>query len=187
MLTGNQCLKIKESTINMDNRFNEVFSFFDSFNKEFSPGSCLINIFSNHFSFHLLPKQGSNNLKAHICSLNNIAIKSSLDSTIILVVSDANIRNQVTISISHVYIHNRPVIKMLYYAVNVISIEAKLFAFRYSINQATNLMDINKIIVITDSIHSAKIISTIYCILSKFMWHLFPMNLEIFSTSLAIM
>ena len=171
----------------MDNRFNEVFSFFDSFNKEFSPGSCLINIFSNHFSFHLLPKQGSNNLKAHICSLNNIAIKSSLDSTIILVVSDANIRNQVTISISHVYIHNRPVIKMLYYAVNVISIEAKLFAFRYSINQATNLMDINKIIVITDSIHSAKIISTIYCILSKFIWHLFPMNLEIFSTSLAIM
>jgi len=77
----------------MDNRFNEVFSSFDFFNKEFSPGSCLVDIFSNHFFFHLSPKQDSNNLNAHINSLNDIAIKSSLDSIITLVVSDASIRN----------------------------------------------------------------------------------------------
>ena len=107
---------------------------FDSFNKKFSPGSYLIDIFSNYFSFHLLPKQGGNNLKAHIHSLDNIAIKSSLDSTIILIVSDTNIRNQVTTSILHIHIHNRPVIKTLHHTVNVTSTEAELFAIRYSIN-----------------------------------------------------
>jgi len=140
----------------MDNRFNKVFPSFDPFNKEFSPGSCFIDIFSNHFSFYLLPKQDSNNLKAYICSLNDIVIKSSLDLTITLIVSDASIRNQVTTSILHIHIHNRPIIKMLHHTVNNTSTEAELFAIRYGINQATNLTGINKIIIITDSIHSAK-------------------------------
>jgi len=34
--------------------------------------------------------------------------------------------------------------------------EAKLFAIRCGINQATNLNGINEIIVITDSIHATK-------------------------------
>jgi len=140
----------------MDNRFSEVFPSFDLFNKKISPSHHLIDIFPNHFSFHILPKQGSNNLKAHIHSLNDIAIKSSLDLTITLIVSNTSIKNQVIISISHIHIHNRPVIEMLYYTVNITSIEAKLFAIRYNINQATNLMGINKIVIITDSIHSAR-------------------------------
>ena len=59
-------------------------------------------------------------------------------------------------SISHVHVHNKPIIKMLHHAVNVTFMEAELFAIRYGINQATNLTGINKIIVITDSIHVAK-------------------------------
>jgi len=158
MLTDNQYLKIKGPTIDMNNKFNEVFSSFDPFNKEFSPSSCLIDIFSNHFSFHPLSKQDSNNLKVHICSLNDIAIKYFLDLTITLIVCNTSIRNQITTSISHIHVYNRPVIKMLYHVVNVISTEAKLFTIRCSINQATNLTDINKIIVITDSIYFTKII-----------------------------
>ena len=45
---------------------------------------------------------------------------------------------------------------MLHHAVSITSMEAKLFAIRCGINQATNLIGINKIIVITDSIHSTK-------------------------------
>jgi len=45
---------------------------------------------------------------------------------------------------------------MLHHAVNVTSMKAELFTIRCSINQATNLTGINKIIVITDSIHSTK-------------------------------
>jgi len=56
------------------------------------------------------------------------------------------------------HIHNRPVMKTLHHIVNVMSIEAKQFAIRCGINQATNHNNISKIIIITDSIHVAKII-----------------------------
>jgi len=36
---------IKDPIVDMDNRFNEVFPLFDSLNKEFSPGSHIIDIF----------------------------------------------------------------------------------------------------------------------------------------------
>ena len=53
--TPNQCSKIKEPIVNMDNRFNKVFSSFDFFNKEFAPGSQLIDIFFVSFLFTYLP------------------------------------------------------------------------------------------------------------------------------------
>ena len=37
----------------MDNKLNEVFPFFSSFNPEFLPGNRLIDIFPNCFSFYL--------------------------------------------------------------------------------------------------------------------------------------
>ena len=79
-----------------------------------------------------------------------------MDLTVAFIVSDTSIRNQVVMSISHIYVHNRPIIKMLHHTVNITSTEVELFAIRCGINQATNLMDINKIIVITDSIHTVK-------------------------------
>jgi len=58
-------------------------------------------------------------------------------------------------SIAHIYIHDKPVIKTLHHAVNVTSTEAELFSIRCSINQATNIQGISKIVVITDSLHAA--------------------------------
>jgi len=46
--------------------------------------------------------------------------------------------------------------KTLHHALNIISTEAKLFAIRYGINQATNNCTIFKIIVVTDSIYMAQ-------------------------------
>ena len=51
-----------------------------------------------------------------------------------------------------------PLIKTVHHAVFVTSSEAELFAVRCGINQACNKDNISKIIVITDSIHSAKLI-----------------------------
>jgi len=140
----------------MDNRFNKVFPSFGLFNKEFTLGSQLIDIFSSQFSFHLSTKQSNNNFKTHIHLLDNIALKFSSDPIYTLIISDANIKNHVVTSILYIHIHNKPVIKTLYHAVNITTMEAKLFAIRCGINQATNLNGINKIIVITDSIHAAK-------------------------------
>jgi len=80
----------------------------------------------------------------------------SLNPHLTVVVSDASIKNQVTTSISYIHSYNKPVIKTIYHAVRVISTEAKLFAIRCSIIQATYLPHINQIIVIMDSIHAAK-------------------------------
>ena len=59
----------------------------------------------------------------------------------------------------HIHVHNKLVVKTLYYVANIMSTEAKFFAIRCGINQAAHLQGIqgiSKIIVVTDSIHAAK-------------------------------
>ena len=106
--------------------------------------------------FYTPNRQSNNNLKAHIQSLDNITLYSSSDPSVALIVSDAIIKNHTTTSIVHIHVHNKQVIKMLYHAVNVIFMEAKLFTIQCGIIQATNLWDIRKIIIITNSIHTTK-------------------------------
>jgi len=147
---------IKGPIIDIDNRFNEVFPLFDSLNKEFSPGLHIIDIFPSWFSFYYYNKYSNNTLIACSHQLNNIAITSLLDSLCALVVTDTGIKNNVTTSIIHIHIYNRSIIKTLYYAGNVTFTKAELFTIRCGINQAVNIQEISKIIVITDSIHAAK-------------------------------
>jgi len=69
---------------------------------------------------------------------------------------DASVKNNVTSSIIYVYVHNKPIIKTLHHVSNIMSTEAKFFAIRCGINQATHLHSISKIIVVMNSIHVAK-------------------------------
>jgi len=69
---------------------------------------------------------------------------------------DISIKNDIATSISHTHVHNKPLIKTLHYMVYITSSEAKLFAIRCRINQASNLSDILKIIVITNSIYTTR-------------------------------
>ena len=148
----------------MNNRFNEIFPSFDLLNKEFFPSSHLIDLFPSHFSFYPFNKHSNNNLEDCSHQLNDIAIMSSLNHSYALVISDAGIKNNVATSITHIYVCDKPIIKMIHHAVNITSTEAKLFAIRYSINQVVSLPGISKIVIITDSIHAAKRIfnSSIY-------------------------
>jgi len=73
-----------------------------------------------------------------------------------IVISNASIKNNVATLIAHVHTHNSPVIEIIHYIVNVTSTEAEIFALQCGINQATQQFDINLIIVITDSIYTAK-------------------------------
>jgi len=83
-----------------------------------------------------------------------IKLSSSLSTAII--VTDASIKNDIATSILHTYIANSPLIKTLYHVAFVTSTEAKLFAIRCGINQVFNKRNVSKIIIITDSIHTAK-------------------------------
>ena len=85
-----------------------------------------------------------------------MVVESSSSQSIAIVTIDANIKNNIAIFISHMYILNQSLIKTLYHAAFVTSSEAKLFAIRYSISQALSKENISKIIIITDSIHIAK-------------------------------
>jgi len=73
-----------------------------------------------------------------------------------LVVTDANIKNDIATSISHIHIANLSLTKMVHHAAFVSSTEAELFTIRCGINQTCIKENISKIIVITDSIHAAK-------------------------------
>ena len=85
-----------------------------------------------------------------------MVLKSSSSPLVAIIASDTSIKNNVTTSIVHIHTYNKPLTKTIYYMVLIISTEAELFAIRCGINQATNLNNIAKIIVVTDSIHMAR-------------------------------
>jgi len=147
---------IKGLIFDMDNRFNEIFSSFDPFNKEFALCSCLIDTFHSCFSFHSSNKQSDESIKSHICHLDNITIKSSSDPSYALVVSNTSIKNNVTTFIAHIHVHDKPIIKTIHHVVNITFMKAELFTIRYGINQATTISGISKIIIIMNSIHAAR-------------------------------
>jgi len=136
----------------VNNKHNEFFLSFSFFNKEFEPGNRLIDLFSDHFSFHFC----SPNLKKHIEKLNEIVFRVSSNPSSTIVMSDASIKNHVATSISHIHSYNKAVVQTLHRAIKVITTEAKLFAIHYGINQAVTNQDVNHIVVITDSLHAAK-------------------------------
>jgi len=79
-----------------------------------------------------------------------------LDSKTVIVITDTNIKNNIASSISYVYFFNNLLKKTLYHIVNIISMEAELFAIRYRINQAVQIQDVSYIIVITDAIYAVE-------------------------------
>jgi len=85
-----------------------------------------------------------------------MVLQISSSPTTAFVVTDASIKNNITISISHLHIANHSLIKTIHHAVFITSTEAELFAIRCGINQAYIKENMPKIIVITDSIHVAK-------------------------------
>jgi len=85
-----------------------------------------------------------------------MTLQSSSSPHTAIVVSDASIKNNIATSILHIYICNHPLTKIVHHATFVTSTEAELFAIRCSINQACSKENVSRIIIITDSIHTAK-------------------------------
>ena len=131
---------------------NEIHLSFLPFNKEFDPRNHLIDFFSDHFSFYFQSK----NIKNYIKALDNITLKASSDPASFIIISDISIKNHITMSILHIYLYNKPIIKTIHQAVNITFTEAELFAIHCSINQVINVPNINYIVIIIDSLHTAK-------------------------------
>jgi len=121
----------------MVNRCNRIFPSFTPLHSEFSPGHRIIDNFSDRFLFNLHNKQKDDK----ICTqqLDNMVIKSSNSPSTAIVVTDANIKNNIAtsilhISILHMHTYNNPITKTIHHTVHITSTEAGLFAIRCSIN-----------------------------------------------------
>ena len=95
LLTPKQRLHMKSALIDMDNKYNKLIPFFSFFNEEFRLGNCLIDSFSNRFSFHLY----FSNINKHIEELDNTTLRVLSNMSSAIVISDTSIKNHVTISI----------------------------------------------------------------------------------------
>ena len=122
-------MNIKESIVDTNNRLNKVFSSFNSFSFEFSSGDRLIDIFPSCFSFYSMDRKSEEGRTVHICKLNKLTLQISANSKMAVIVLDTSIKNQVATSIAHIHIHNSPIIKTLYYAVNITFTKTKLFHY----------------------------------------------------------
>ena len=143
---------MKLPLIDVDNKHNEYFPSFSFFNNEFKSGNRLIDLFSDRFSFHAY----SSDNKKHIKKLDETMLRTSSNPSLIIIMSDASIKNHVTTSISHIHSYDKPVIKTLYSAINVTTTKAELFTIHCGINQVVALLNVNQIMVFTDSLHPAK-------------------------------
>ena len=119
-----QRLRLKSPLIDVDNKHNKLFPSFSFFNEEFKLGNCLIDLFSDHFSFHPC----FSNVKKHIENLDNITLRASSNSSSTIIVSDASIKNHITTLISHIHSFNKPIVKTIHKVINVTTTEAELFA-----------------------------------------------------------
>ena len=156
MLTNHQRNLTKGHLIDSYNKAHGIFPSFSPLNPEFSPGCHITDKFSNRFSFNLVNKKEKEKYKTRTQELDDIVLSNSFSPQSALIITDANIKNNIATSVSHIHIANHPLTKTVHHASFVTSTEAELFAIRCGINQACSINSISKIIVITDSIHAAK-------------------------------
>jgi len=155
-LTNCQRSLTKGFIVDSNTKSYGIFPSFSPLDPEFSPGSRIIDNFSNCFSFNLVNKKEKNQSKIQSQELDDMVLRYSSDPHAAIVITDASIKNDIATSISHIHSANRPLTKTVHHASFVTSMEAELFAIRCGISQACSIGNVSKIVVVTDSIHVAK-------------------------------
>jgi len=155
-LTNHQRSLTKGHIVDSNIKSYGIFPSFFPLDPEFLPGHRIIDKFSNRFSFNLVNKKGKNHIKIHGQELDDLTLYCFSESNTAFVISDASIKNDIATSVSHIHSVNQPLIKTVHHTSFVMSTKAELFTIRCGINQACSLDHINKIVVVTDSIHVDK-------------------------------
>ena len=88
--------------------------------------------------------------------LDNITFRVLLNTYSSIVVSNTSIKNHIVTFILYIHLHNKPIIKTIYRVVNVTTTEAELFTIQCGINQVVSITNVNYIVIITDSLYTAK-------------------------------
>jgi len=129
-LTNRQRSLTKGFIVDSNTKSYGIFLSLSPLDPEFSPGSRIIDNFSNRFSFNLVNKKGKNQSKIRSQELDDIVLRYSSDPHAAIVIMDASIKNDIATSISHIHLANHPLTKTVHHASFVTSTEAELFAIR---------------------------------------------------------
>jgi len=102
-------------------------------------------------------------LELPIVKLENIYRISKNNPNTLFIVSDTSIKNNIAISVIHIWREQALVTKTTHHVMNVTSTEAKLFAIRCGISQVTYIQDILQIVIVTNAILATKRIFNTSC------------------------
>jgi len=105
-LTNRQRSIAKDHLINSCTKFYGIFPSFSPLNSKFSPGHCIIDNFSNCFSFNLVNKNQKEKNKICAQELDNMVLHNSSLPHSALVITDTSIKKDIATSISHIHSAN---------------------------------------------------------------------------------
>ena len=95
-------------------------------------------------------------MNIHLYTLNKILNDFLLNSSIVLVISNTSIKNNITTSILHICFNKNIIAKTHYHIINVTFTKVELFLIRYKINQAIEVSNAKNITIIIDVIYTAR-------------------------------
>ena len=101
-LTPKQCLKVKSSIVDINNHLNQVSPTFDSLNRELSLGFYLIDTFSDCFFFYIVNQKDAKAKITYQDKLKNIYKDLSNSHDTMLIISNTNVKNNITTVISYI-------------------------------------------------------------------------------------
>ena len=109
-------------------------------------------------SFHPCNRSSLNDCNTHLESLDHFCLETSSSSSTLVVITDASAippRNMQAVSAAHIWNLGQQVLSSKAPAGRTTAPDAELFAIRLGVSKATS-MDIERIILITDSLGSAR-------------------------------
>jgi len=120
----------------LSHNINQTLPAFDNLNKELSSRFHLVDTFPNYFSFNIVKYKDAKARTAYLNKLKNVYRNSKDNPNTLFIITDASVKNNIAILVMHIWREQVIITKAIYYVMYVTSIEAKLFAIRYGINQA---------------------------------------------------
>ena len=158
LLNNAQCTCLKGILLDTEASLLSLTECFNPLDTEAIPGCRLLDSFPEHISFHSCNHSSLNNCNTYLESLNHLCLETSSSSSTLVVVTDTSAippKNMQAISNTHFWRLDHQVSSSKVPAGRTTAPNAELFAIRLGVPKATS-MDIEHIILITDSLGSAR-------------------------------
>ena len=156
-LTTRQQANLKSPIKDTNEHLNSVRNCFNPLYPLFSPGSRVVDYFSNRISFYSPSSSSDEDLYHYLQSLDHIFKASQILSNNIAVIADKGVKkSHVTTAVTHIWFDNSVIQCLQIHSINMMSMEAELMAIHTGLIPAMERDNIHNIIVITDSIAIAR-------------------------------